>query len=80
MCLGINMEEINDQEAAGTQQTPSNTGKGAHELRGAALALPGVEFLSQSVTGISDFQGARKLINHLLGNGDGEKSSEICIQ
>lgn len=61
----------------GMQPTPSNTGKGAHEVRGAALALSGVEFLSQSVTGISDFQGTGKIMGHLLGNGDGEKSSEV---
>lgn len=67
----------NIPKAAGMQQTPSNTEKGAHELRGAALALSGVEFLSQSVTGISDFQGARKIMNHLLRNGDGKKSSEV---
>lgn len=64
-------------KADGRQPAPSNTGKGAHEVRGATLALSGVEFLSQSVTGVSDFQGARKLMNHLLGNGDGEKSPEV---
>lgn len=64
-------------KANGMKPDLSNTGKGAHEVRGAVLALSGVEFLSQSVTGISDFQGAQKLMNHLLGNGDGEKSPEV---
>ena len=50
-----------------------------HRVRNAGLALSGVEFLSQAITGASDFQGSQKIMSHLLGKSkDGGEGS--CIR
>lgn len=64
---GITVPESEGQEHDHDNQT--NECSGAQGLRDVTLALAGVEFLSQAVTGTSDFQSARKVMNRFLGKG-----------
>lgn len=71
VCKASNGVLYKRHEGAGssTQNTGAEATMEAHKARNAGLALSGVEFLSQAITGSPDFKASQRIMNRILGKG-----------